>query len=81
MSQKEKIVAILLGVLVFAGLFVSIYSAMKAPPPAPAMGDYDFGRDLGGEAFDFDVEPGTAPLEGLAPDAEPPAAPAEKAKP
>lgn len=52
MSRTEKIVAFLLGALVFAGLFVFIFTSLRTPPAAPPLGDTAFGEEE--EPFDFE---------------------------
>ena len=47
MSRQEKIGAIVLGALLFAGLFYFIYTTMNTPLP-PDLG----GEDYTGETFD-----------------------------
>ena len=72
MSRTEKIVAFLLGALVFAGLFVFIYTSLRTPPAAPPFGDtaFDGGED---EPFDFDVAADTETETGVSPEVKEPA--------
>lgn len=75
MTRGEKIVASVLGLLVFLGLFFFIYSSMNAAPTYPA---YDEGVADYGDDFGYDVETDTAPVADLT-DEE--AAPATERKP
>ena len=63
MSRQEKIGAIVLGVLLFLGLFHFIYTTMKTPfPPEYEEGEYT-GLPFGEEEEDFLPEEET-PAEG-----------------
>jgi hypothetical protein len=78
MSRTEKIVAFLLGALVFAGLFVFIFTSLRTPPAAPPLGDTAFDME-GDEPFDFDAVAETETEPGMAPgekETAPPAPPA-----
>ncbi len=67
MNRTEKIVAFLLAALVFAGLFVFIFTSLRTPPAAPPFGDTAF--DAGDEElFDFEVAADTATETGVLPD-------------
>ena len=59
MSRQEKIGAIVLGVLLFAGLFYFIYTTMNTPLP-PDLG----GEDYTGETFNEGEEALPASEEG-----------------
>lgn len=76
MSRGEKIVASVLGILVFFGLFFFIYSSMKATPTYPALdetvGDY-------GDDYNFNVEGDTTTVDEAIPE-EPAARIAEPTK-
>lgn len=67
MSRTEKIVAFLLGALVFTGLFVFIFTSLRTPPAAPPLGDtaFEAGED---EPFDFDMAVDTETETGVSPD-------------
>ena len=67
MSRTEKIVAFLLGALVFTGLFVFIFTSLRTPLAAPPLGDaaFDAGDD---EPFDFDMAVDTETETGVSPD-------------
>ena len=54
MNRTEKIVAFLLGALVFAGLFVFILTSLRNPPAAPPLGDAPMGAEEE-ESFDFNA--------------------------
>lgn len=62
MNRTEKIVAAVLGTLVFFGLFFFIYSSMKNSPAAyddVAFNDFADEEDLGD---DFTIDPSTTTL-------------------
>lgn len=61
MSRTEKIIAFLLGALVFAGLFVFIFTSLRNPPEAPPLGDTAFDAE-DEEPFDFNVDADTEPV-------------------
>ncbi|MBL0058901.1 MAG: hypothetical protein IPP35_07285 [Elusimicrobia bacterium] len=67
MSRAEKIVAFILGALLFTGLFVFINSALKTPPAEPPYGD-DAYPDAGDEdSYDYTVNTDTMTAEDLIP--------------
>ncbi|HNC74940.1 MAG TPA: hypothetical protein PK362_08685 [Elusimicrobiota bacterium] len=74
MSRGEKIVASVLGILVFFGLFFFIYSSMKTTPAYPPVDEAaaDYGDD-----YNFNVEGDTTTVDEALPE-EP--APAETTK-
>jgi hypothetical protein len=89
MSRAEKIVAFALGALLFTGLFVFIYSALKTPPAEPLYGDTAL-TDTGEEDFyDDTVDMDTTTAKDLTPAAEnaarspvqPPAKPVSRTPP
>lgn len=55
MNRTEKMIAFLLGALVFAGLFVFIFTSLRTPPEAPPLGDTAFDTE-DEEPFDFNVD-------------------------
>lgn len=67
MNRTEKIIAFLLGALVFTGLFVFIFTSLRTPPAAPPLGDaaFDVGEE---EPFDFDGVADTEPETKVSPD-------------
>ena len=71
MSRTEKIVAFLLSLLVFAGLFYFIFTSLRAPVNAPALAEPDYYGDEE-DLFEFDEEQTAAPV---------PAAPTPENKP
>lgn len=80
MSRTEKIVAFLLGTLVFAGLFVFIFTSLRTPPASPPLGDAAaFGDEE--EPFDFNVDGDTETFtnDGTMENEIPAAAPAKPA--
>lgn len=72
MSRIEKIIAFMLGALVFAGLFVFIFTSLRTPPEAPPLGDTAFDTE-DEEPFDFSVDADTETVKDI------PFAPKEKA--
>ena len=87
MSRTEKLIAFLLGALVFAGLFFFIYTSLRTPPAAPPLGDAAGVAADEEEPFDFNVGADTAAATSVAPDdketpvpAELPPAPAKTGK-
>lgn len=81
MSRTEKIIAFLLGALVFSGLFVFIFTSLRTPPASPPfseMADYDDEE----EPFDIDMDVDTdIPPPGSETTKETPAVPAPKPAP
>ncbi|MBK8871099.1 MAG: hypothetical protein KBD85_01860 [Elusimicrobia bacterium] len=74
MSRTEKVVAFLMSVLVFAGLFFFIYSSLRAPVNAPPLSEPDYYGDEE-DLFDFEEEtvtpPAAAPVATPKPAVEP----------
>ena len=60
MSRGERIVAAILGTLVFIGLFYFIYTSMRAAPALPPLEE---GFSESGDDFDFEVNEGTDTLD------------------
>ena len=54
-------VAFLFCTLVFAGLFVFIFTSLRTPPEAPPFNESDFDADEE-ELFDFNVDADTEPV-------------------
>lgn len=68
MSRIEKIVAFLFGALVFAGLFVFIFTSLRTPPAAPPLGDTAVEGLEDDEPFDFNVGADTETVTDVAPE-------------
>lgn len=78
MSRTEKVIAFLMSLLVFAGLFYFIFTSLRAPANAPSLAEPDYYGD-DEDLFEFDDEQ-AAPSAPSAPAAmdQPAAAPTEK---
>lgn len=65
MNRGERIVAAVLGTLVFLGLFYFIYTSMRAAPALPPL-EENFSE--AGEDFDFEVFEGSDTLDNFSED-------------
>ena len=81
MSRQEKIGAIILGVLLFAGLFHFIYTTMKTPLPTDLTGEDYANMPLDEGATDDTLDEEALPPEGETAAAAPEQKPAEAAAP
>jgi hypothetical protein len=61
MSRTERLVAVVLGILLFAGVFTVIYTSLFRSAPADTAAFDEFDDD----EFDFAVGQDTGPLSGL----------------